>query len=76
MLKLVAKSPETAQVPLETDLVKLKFKQTEMQLPEMSFAKEKWKVAVDLGKKSHATLNGVIQRGFWTAVCKITTRRR
>lgn len=52
MLKLVAKSLETAQVALEMDLVKLQFKQIDMQLPEVSFVKGKWKVAVDLGKKS------------------------
>lgn len=52
MLKLLAKSLETAQVPLEMDLVKLQFKQIEKQLPEVSFVKGQWKVAVDLGKKS------------------------
>lgn len=52
MLKLLAKSLEIAQVPLEMDLVKLQFKQIEKQLPEVSFVKGQWKVAVDLGKKS------------------------
>ena len=65
MLKLVAKSLETAQVPLETDLVKLQFKQIKMQLPEVSFVKGKWKVAVDLGTKSLYNFKWGYSEGVW-----------